>query len=58
MHQVEGFKYLEVLFTSEGTNERKIDRRNSDAVMQSLYLSVIAKKELSWKAKLSIYWSV
>ncbi|KAK7940110.1 hypothetical protein WMY93_003436 [Mugilogobius chulae] len=58
--QVEEFKYLGVLFTSEGRMEREIDRRigAASAVMQSLYRIVVVKKELSRKAKLSIYWSI
>ncbi|XP_016305013.1 uncharacterized protein LOC107660256 [Sinocyclocheilus anshuiensis] len=58
--QVEEFKYLGVLFTSEGKMERQVDRRigAASAVMWSLYRSVLVKKELSLKAKLSIYQSI
>ncbi|MEJ4486828.1 reverse transcriptase family protein [Enterococcus faecium] len=58
--QVEEFKYLGVLFTSEGRMEHEIDRRIGAAagVMRSFYRSVVVKKELSRKAKLSIYRSV
>ena len=58
--QVEEFKYLGVLFTSEGRMEREIDRwiGAASAVMRSLYRSVVVKRELSRKAKLSIYQSV
>ena len=58
--QVEEFKYLGILFTSEGKLEREIDRRigAASAVMRSLYRSVVVKKELSRKAKLSIYRSI
>uniref|UniRef100_A0A672GTN4 Reverse transcriptase domain-containing protein n=4 Tax=Salarias fasciatus TaxID=181472 RepID=A0A672GTN4_SALFA len=58
--QVEEFKYLGVLFTSGGRMEREIDRRigAAAAVMRSLYRSVVVKKELSRKAKLSIYRSI
>ncbi|XP_077441792.1 uncharacterized protein LOC144063805 [Vanacampus margaritifer] len=47
--QVEEFKYLGVLFTSEARLEREIDRRigAASAVMQTLYRSVVVKKELS-----------
>jgi len=57
--QVKEFKYLGVLFTSEGKMEREIDRRSSvaAAVKQALYRTVLVKRELSRKAKLSIYWS-
>ncbi|TWW77405.1 hypothetical protein D4764_12G0007950 [Takifugu flavidus] len=55
--QVEEFKYLRVLFTSEGRMEQEIDRRIGAAstVMQTLHRSVVVKRELSRKAKLSIY---
>ncbi|TWW66946.1 hypothetical protein D4764_20G0009780 [Takifugu flavidus] len=58
--QVEEFKYLGILFTSEGRMEREIDRRigAASAVMQALNRSVVMKKELSRKAKLSIYRSI
>ncbi|XP_049595828.1 leucine-rich repeat-containing protein 57 isoform X1 [Syngnathus scovelli] len=58
--QVEEFKYLGVLFTSEGRMEREIDRRigAASAVMRTLYRSVVVKRELSQKAKLSIYRSI
>ncbi|KAK3548517.1 hypothetical protein QTP70_013366 [Hemibagrus guttatus] len=58
--QAEDFKYLGVLFTSEGRMDREIDRRigAAAAVMRSMYRSVVMKKELSWKAKLLIYQSI
>ena len=58
--QVEEFKYLGILFTSEGRMEREIDRRigAASAVMRSLNRSVVVKRELSRKAKLSIYRSI
>jgi len=58
--QAKEFKYLGVLFTSEGKMEREIDRRigAAPAVKQALDRSVLVKRELSRKAKLSIYWSV
>ncbi|KAK3574287.1 hypothetical protein QTP86_004367 [Hemibagrus guttatus] len=58
--QVEEFKYLGVLFTSEGRMDREIDRRigAAAAAMRSMYQSVVVKKELSRKAKLSIYQSI
>ncbi|KAI3371695.1 hypothetical protein L3Q82_024259 [Scortum barcoo] len=54
--QVEEFKYLGVLFTSEGKIEREIDRRigAASAVMRSVYRTVVVKKELSRKAKLDL----
>ena len=47
--QVEEFKYLGVLFISEGRMERETDRQISAAaaVMRSLYGSVMVKRELS-----------
>ncbi|KAK3568242.1 hypothetical protein QTP86_002009 [Hemibagrus guttatus] len=58
--QVEQFKYLGVLFTSEGRMDREIDRRigAAAAVMRSMYRCVVVKKELSRNAKLSIYQSI
>ena len=54
--QVEEFKYLGVLFTSEGRMDREVDRRigAAAAVMWLLYWSVVVKRELSRKAKLLI----
>ncbi|KAK3565106.1 hypothetical protein QTP86_033155, partial [Hemibagrus guttatus] len=58
--QVEELKYLGVLFTSEGRMDREIDRwiGAAAAVMQSMYRSVVVKKDLSRKVKLSIYQSI
>nr|XP_054599772.1 uncharacterized protein LOC129164266 [Nothobranchius furzeri] len=58
--QVEEFKYLRVLFTSEGKLECEIDRwiGAASAVMRVLYRSVMVKRELSQKVKLSIYRSI
>ncbi|KAK3519713.1 hypothetical protein QTP70_002681 [Hemibagrus guttatus] len=58
--QVEEFKYIGVLFTSEGRVDREIDRwiGAAAAVMRSMYRSVVVKKELSRKAKLLIYQSI
>jgi hypothetical protein len=60
LSQVEEFKYLGVMFTSEGRMEREIDRRigAASAVMRSLYRTVVVKRELSRGAKLSIYRSI
>lgn len=43
--QVEDFQYLKVLFMSRG-------RKEQDAVMQTLYGSVMVKRELMQKAEL------
>ena len=58
--QAKEFKYLGVWCTSEGKMEREMDRRigAASAVMRVLYRSVVVKKELSRKAKLSIYRSI
>ena len=58
--QVGEFKYLGVLFTSEGRIERETDRRigAAAAVMRSLYQSVMVNRELRRKAKRLIYWSI
>ncbi|TWW70800.1 hypothetical protein D4764_17G0002830 [Takifugu flavidus] len=58
--QVEEFKYLGILFTSEGRMEREIDRQigAASAVMRALNRSVVVKKELSRNARLSINRSI
>ena len=58
--QVEEFKYLGVLFTSEGKMQHEIDGQIGAAstVMRMLKQSVVMKRELSRKAKLSIYRSI
>ncbi|TWW77650.1 hypothetical protein D4764_12G0010400 [Takifugu flavidus] len=58
--QVEEFKYLGVLFTSEGRMKQEIHRRigAASAVMRTLHQSVVVKRDLSQKAKLSIYRSI
>ncbi|KAI3355396.1 hypothetical protein L3Q82_018240 [Scortum barcoo] len=56
--QVEEFKYLGVLFTSEGKMDREIDRRigaASASVMRSVYRTVVVKKELSRKASKALH---
>uniref|UniRef100_A0A8C6P9E0 Reverse transcriptase domain-containing protein n=1 Tax=Nothobranchius furzeri TaxID=105023 RepID=A0A8C6P9E0_NOTFU len=58
--QVEEFKYLGFLFTSEGKLQCEIDRWTGAAstVMWELYRSVVVKRELSQKENLSIYRSI
>ncbi len=60
LSQVEEFKYLGVLFTSEGRMEWETDRwiGAASAVIWSMNRSVVVKKELSCKPKLSIYRSI
>lgn len=52
--------YLRVLFTSKGKMEWEMDRRIGalSTVMQALYQTVVAKRELSQKAKLLINQSI
>uniref|UniRef100_A0A8C6LXR3 Reverse transcriptase domain-containing protein n=1 Tax=Nothobranchius furzeri TaxID=105023 RepID=A0A8C6LXR3_NOTFU len=58
--QVEEFKYLRVFFTSEGRRGPEIDRRigSMSAAMRTLSQSVMVKRELSQKARLSTYRSI
>ncbi|KAK3514114.1 hypothetical protein QTP70_005118 [Hemibagrus guttatus] len=60
LHQVEEFKYLGVLFMSEGRMDCEIDRwiGAAAAVLPAMCWSVVVKKELSRKAKLLIYQSI
>jgi len=60
LSQANEFKYLRVLFTSESKMEREIERwiGAAAAVKQALYRTVLVKRELSRKEKLSIYSSV
>ena len=60
LKQVEKFKYLGVAFTSDGRQEEELDTRigKASAVMRALHHSVIMKRELSKKAKLSIFKAV
>ena len=53
--QAEEFKCLGIFITSDGRLERRIGP--SSELMRALLRSVGVKKELSHKAKLSIYWS-
>ena len=57
---MEEFKSLGVLYTSEGRMQLEIDGRIRAALaaMQTLKQSVVVKRELSQKAKLSIYKSI
>ena len=57
LKQVEKFKYLGVAFTSDGRQDEELDTRigKASAVMRALRYSVVMKRELSKKAKLSIF---
>ena len=51
-------KYFGVLFVIEGTKEREIGQRSSGGSVVVVYNTVVTKRELSRKAKLSIYSSI
>ena len=57
LKQVEKFKYLGVAFTSDERQDEELDTRigKASAVMRALHYSVVMKRELSKKAKLSIF---
>ena len=54
VEQVETFKQLGVIFTSEGIRSKQIDTRigKANSVLRELYCSVVTKRELSITAKL------
>ena len=60
LKQSEKFKYLGVSFTSDGRQNSELDIRigKAGAVMRQLHRSVLLKRELCTKAKLSIFRSV
>ena len=60
LKQVEKFKYLGVAFTSDGRQDEELDTRigKASAVMRALHYSVVMKRKLSKKAKLSIFKAV
>ena len=60
LKQLEKFKYRGVAFTNDGSQNDKLDIRIGKvcAVMQALHYSVVMKRELSKKAKLSIFQTV
>ena len=60
LKQVEKFKYLGVAFTSDGRQDEELDTRigKASAVMRALNYSVVMKRELSKKEKLSIFKAV
>ena len=55
--QMEKFKYLVVAFTSDERQNEALDTQigKASAVMQALHYSVVMERELSKKAKLSIF---
>jgi len=60
LKQVEWFKYLGVVFTSDGRQDEELDTRTSktSAVMRALQYLVVMKRGLSKKAKLSVFKTV
>ena len=60
LKQVEKFKYLGVALTSDGRQDEELDTRigKASAVMRALHNSVVMKRELSKKAKLSVFKAV
>ena len=60
LKQVEKFKYFGVAFTSDGRQDEELDTRigKASAVMRAWHYSVVMKRELSKKAKLSIFKTV
>ena len=60
LKQVEKFKYLGVANTSDGRQDEELDTRidKASAIMRALHYSVVIKRELSKKAKLSIFKAV
>ena len=60
LKQVEKFKYLGVAFTSDGRQDEELDIRmgRASAVVRALQHSVVMKRELSKKAKLSVFKTV
>jgi len=60
LQQVETFKYLGVVFTSDGSRNKEIDTRivEANAVLRELHCFVVTKRELSKNAKLSVFKSV
>ena len=57
---VKNFKYLEVAFTSDGRQDEELEVRSdkTSAEMRALHHSVVLSRELSRKAKLSVFKSL
>ena len=60
LKQTEKFKYLGVTFLSDGRQDNKLNSSfgKASAVMRQFYRSVVQKRELCTKAKLSVLRSV
>ena len=57
LKQMEKFKYLGVILSSNGKQDRKLDRLigKASAVMRQLYRLIVLKRDLCTKAKLSVF---
>ena len=57
LKQVETFKYFEVEFSNDAKQDCEIERRigSASVILRSLYRSVVAKKEVSWKVRMAIF---
>ena len=60
LKQADKFKYLRVTFSSDGRQDKEQDTRiaKASAVMRQLYRSVVLKRELCTKTKLSVSISI
>ncbi|CAM1299744.1 Uncharacterised protein r2_g968 [Pycnogonum litorale] len=60
LNQVDKFKYLGVVFTSDGRQDIELNTRiaAAGAVMRQLQRSVLLRRELGVKAKLAVFKSV
>ena len=60
LKQAEKFKYLGVAFTSDGRQDKELDVRSGkvSAIMRALHHLVVLKREVSRKAKLSMFKSI
>ena len=60
LQQAEELEHLEVVFTSDGRQNKKVDTwiGKANAVLRELYRSVVTKRELSNIVKLSVFKSV
>jgi len=58
LQQVETFKYLGVVFTSDETKSLIHGFGKANVVLRELYCSMVKKRELLKKAKLSVFKSV
>ena len=57
LKQIDKFKYVGVTFTKDGRQDKELDSGigKASAVMRALHYSVVIKRELSKKRKLSIF---